>query len=156
MKYRGSRDRARAELAEVLPHLCRRLVGAMPYEVAGLPRVTPEQFGLLGVLRERGPLSMSEVAIARGVALNTATSLVDRLVGAALVERSSHPADRRIVKVAVTLKGQALVERLRVARHNAVRRLLEDLSDQEVEQVLAAMPALGRLAGTRTRVGALQ
>jgi len=147
VKYDGGWAQAHAELAEVLPHLCRRLVGAMPYEVGGLARVTPEQFGVLGLLRDRGPLSMSEVAIARKVALNTATSLVDRLVAAALVERSGHPADRRIVKVHVTLKGHALVERLRAARHDAMRRLLEELPGEEVERLLAAMPALERLAG---------
>ena len=118
----------------------------MPYEVNGLARVTPEQFGVLGLLQDRGPLSMSEVAMARKVALNTATSLVDRLVAAALVERSGHPADRRIVQVHVTLKGHALVERLRAARHDAMRRLLDELADEEVERLLAAMPALGRLA----------
>ena len=147
VKYRKSRARVYVQLAEVLPHLFRRLVVAMPDQVDGLARVTAEQFAVLSLLRDRGPLSMSELAIARKVALNTATSLVDRLVAAALVERSGHPGDRRIVKVDVTLKGRAFVERLRAARHDAVRRLLDDLSDDEVDRVLAAMPALGRLAG---------
>ena len=147
VKYRESRARVYVQLAEVLPHLFRRLVVAMPDQVDGLARVTAEQFAVLSLLRDRGPLSMSELAIARKVALNTATSLVDRLVAAALVERSGHPGDRRIVKVDVTLKGRAFVERLRAARHDAVRRLLDDLSDDEVDRVLAAMPALGRLAG---------
>ena len=147
VKYRESRARVYVQLAEVLPHLFRRLVVAMPDQVDGLARVTAEQFAVLSLLRNRGPLSMSELAIARKVALNTATSLVDRLVAAALVERSGHPGDRRIVKVDVTLKGRAFVERQRAARHDAVRRLLDDLSDDEVDRVLAAMPALGRLAG---------
>jgi len=156
VKYNGGRARVHAELAEVLPHLCRRLVGVMPNEVDGLARVTPEQFGVLGLLRDRGPLSMSEVAIARKVAMNTATSLVDRLVAAALVERSGHPADRRIVKVHVTLKGHALVERLRGARHEAMRRLFEELADEEIERLLAAMPALERLAGLPARLAAVR
>jgi len=147
VKYRESRARVYVQLAEVLPHLFRRLIVAMPDQVDGLARVTTEQFAVLILLRERGPISMSELAIARKVALNTATSLVDRLVAARLVERSGHPGDRRIVKVDVTLKGRAFVERLRAARHDAARRLLEDLSDDEVDRILAAMPALGRLAG---------
>ena len=147
VKYPEGRARVHVQLAEVLPHLFRRLIVALPHEVDGLARVTAEQFAVLSLLRDRGPRSMSELAIARKVALNTATSLVDRLVAAGLVERSGHPADRRIVKVDVTLKGGALVERLRAARHDAVRRLLDDLTDDEVDRVLAAMPALGRLAG---------
>ena len=147
LKYPESRARVHVLLAEVIPQLFRRLIVAMPHEVDGLARVTAEQFAVLNLLRDRGPLSMSELAIGRKVALNTASSLVDRLVVAGLVERSGHPADRRIVKVDVTLKGGALVERLRAARHDAVRRLLDDLSDDEVDRVLTAMPALGRLAG---------
>jgi len=147
VKHPESRARVYAQLAEVLPHLFRRLIVAMPDQVDGLARVTAEQFAVLSLLRDRGPLSMSELAIARKVALNTATTLVDRLVAATLVERSGHPGDRRIVKVDVTLKGRALVERLRAARRDAARRLLDELSDDEVDRVVAAMPALGRLAG---------
>lgn len=119
----------------------------MPYQIEDLGKVTPEQFGVLVLLKERGPLSMSEIAIARKVAFNTATSLVHRLVTGSLAERSAHPGDRRIVKVHATLKGCALVERLRSARHDAMRRLLEELSDDDIERLLAAMPGLGRLAG---------
>jgi DNA-binding MarR family transcriptional regulator len=73
--------------------------------------------------------------------------LVDRLFAAGLVTRGGDPKDRRVVRVEITLKGRALVERLRAARHDAMRRLVEDLTEEQVDQVLAAMPALGRLAG---------
>jgi DNA-binding MarR family transcriptional regulator len=90
---------------------------------------------------------MSELAVARNVALNTATSLVDRLVAAGLLERRSDPNDRRVVRVVTTAKGRTLVERLRSVRGAAIRRLLDELSDEEIAEVLAAMPALARLAG---------
>ena len=141
------RERAHAELAEVLPQLFRRVVGAMPNQVEGFAKVTPEQFSVLSLLVNRGPMSMSELAVARKIALNTASSLVDRLFTGGLVTRGHDPRDRRIVRVEITLKGCALVERLRAARHNAMRGLLLDLSDDQVDQLLAAMPALGRLAG---------
>ena len=147
MKYRRSRERAHAELADVLPQLFRRVVIAMPNEVAGFARITPEQFSVLTLLGNRGPLSMTELAAARRIALNTTSSLVDRLFAAGLVTRGGDPKDRRVVRVEITLKGRALVERLRAARHDAMRRLLEELTDEQVDQVLAAMPALGRLAG---------
>ncbi|HXM58491.1 MAG TPA: MarR family transcriptional regulator, partial [Candidatus Dormibacteraeota bacterium] len=94
-----------------------------------------------------GSLSMSELAVARNVALNTATSLVDRLVAAGLLERRSDPNDRRVVRVVTTAKGRTLVERLRSLRRAAIRRLLDELSDEEIGEILTAMPALARLAG---------
>src|SRR5437899_2393666 len=119
----------------------------MPNEVEGLAKVTTEQYGVLNQVLERGSLSMSELAVARNVALNTATSLVDRLVAAGLVERRGDPTDRRVVRVVITGKGRTLVERLRSIRGAAIRRLLDELSDEEIAEILAAMPALARLAG---------
>jgi DNA-binding MarR family transcriptional regulator len=143
----GARDEAHARLIEVLPHLFRRLVVSMPNEVEGVAKVTTEQFGVLTQVLDRRSISMSELAVARNVALNTATSLVDRLVAAGLVERQGDPSDRRVVRVVITDKGRTLVERLRAVRREAIRRLLDHLDDQEIDLILAAMPALARLAG---------
>src|SRR5215472_225894 len=138
----GARDEAHARLVEVLPALFRRLVVGLPNEVEGLAKVTTEQFGVLAHILDRGSVSMGELAIARNVALNTATSLVDRLVTAGLVERRGDPDDRRVVRVAVTERGRVLVERLRTAREAVMRRMFDDLGDEEIDRVLAAMPAL--------------
>ena len=89
---------------------------------------------------------MSELAAARNVALNTATSLVDRLVAAGLVQRHGDPADRRVVRIALTPVGRVLVERLRTVRRAAIRELLDDLDDDQIDAILAAIPALARLA----------
>ncbi len=154
MQPAGSRDEAHARLIEVLPHLFRRLVVAMPNEVPGVAKVTTEQYGVLSQVWERGSLSMSELAVARNVALNTATSLIDRLVAAGLVERRGDPSDRRVVRVVLTAKGHTLVERLRAARAAAIRGLLDELSDEEIDLILGAAPALARLAGQRQPAGA--
>ena len=154
MQHGGARDEANAKLIEVLPDLFRRLVISLPSEVEGLAKVTPEQFGVLSQILDGGSLSMSELAVARNVALNTATSLVDRLVTAGLVERRGDPNDRRVVRVVVTPRGARLVQELRAVRGAAIRRLLDELGDEEVDRVLAAMPALARLAGMRQPAGA--
>lgn len=146
MKHQPRRDRAHAELVEVLPDIFRKLVISLPVEVEGLPKVTPEQFGVLSQIHDRSSLSMSELAAARNVALNTATSLVDRLVAAGLVQRRSDPADRRVVRVAMTSRGRLLVARLRLVRRATIRRLLDELDDEEIDRIVAALPALARLA----------
>jgi DNA-binding MarR family transcriptional regulator len=145
----GSRDDAHARLIEVMPALFRRLIVGLPNEVEGLAKVTTEQYGVLTYVLERSSVSMGELAVARNVALNTATSLVDRLVTAGLVERRGDPDDRRVVRVVLTPRGQTLVEQLRTVRRAAFRAVLDELSDEEIDRVLAALPALARLAGLR-------
>ena len=43
---------------------------------------------------------------------------------------------------------------LRSIRGAAMRRLLDELSDEEIAEILAAMPALARLAGKPLPAGA--
>jgi DNA-binding MarR family transcriptional regulator len=133
----AARDEAHARLVEVMPALFRRLVIGLPNEVEGLAKVTTEQYGVLSHVLERGSVSMSELAVARNVALNTATSLVDRLVSAGLVERRGDPADRRVVRVVLTPRGETLMDQLRTIRRAAVRGVLDELSD-ELRQAAAA------------------
>lgn len=149
----GARDEAHARLVEVMPALFRRLVVGLPNEVEGLAKVTTEQYGVLTHVLDRGSVSMGELAIARNVALNTATSLVDRLVANGLVERRGDPDDRRVVRVVLTPRGQTLLLRLRAVRRAAIRGVLDELSDEEIDRVLAALPALARLAGLRPPAG---
>ena len=90
-----------------------------------------------------------------GVLKPTGTVL-DRLVTAGLVERRGDPGDRRVVRVVVTPLGETLMERLRAVRRAAIRGVLDELTDDEVDLVLAALPALARLAGLRRPAPALE
>ena len=88
-----------------------------------------------GVEQLREPLGLSQPG---------ATRLVERLVGLGLVERSG-PGGRRGVALRLTEAGDALFERLLVARRAALEELLEPLADADretltglLEQLLAA------------------
>lgn len=154
MKFSPERDQAHAQLVQVLPALFKRLVIQLPNEVEGFPRVTVEQLAVLRHLQAKGDLSMGEIATARNVALNTATALVDRLVSAGLVERRPDTGDRRIVRVALTPRGWTLAERLRAVRQEAVRAILDEAPEADIEAILGALPALARLAEAPMPVGA--
>jgi DNA-binding MarR family transcriptional regulator len=147
VNYLRQREKAQEQLLEVLPHLFRRLLVSLPNEVEGLARVTPEQFAMLSQILDHGALTMSELASGRGIALNTATSLVDRLVTAGLAERRGDASDRRVVRVVTTPRGARLVQELRAVRHRLTRQMLDELADDEVDGILSAIPALARLAG---------
>lgn len=145
---RSARAHLQAQLIEVMPGLFRRLMVQMPNEVPGVGRVTLEQWGLLTMLERRGSATMGEIASHRNVALNTATAIVDRLSGGGLVERGHDLADRRVVRVAITEQGRDLVTALRERRREMFGQILDGLSEAEVDEISAAIPALMRLAGT--------
>jgi len=147
-------DARRSELAaalfDVLPLVWRSLRLRMPTELPGGGSATHDQFGVLAELARSsgaGGMSMGELAVARGMSLNGATALVDRLVQAGLVERRPDACDRRVVRVALTPTGAGLERRMRAARRQEMERIIGELADAEVEALVAALPALRRLAG---------
>jgi len=59
--------------------------------------------------------------------------LVERLVEAGLIERFSHPKDRRQVLVRITDKGRELVEGLKRGIVRNLQELFKDLSQEDIE-----------------------
>jgi DNA-binding MarR family transcriptional regulator len=70
-------------------------------------------FGRIKALRRlaRNAMSMKELAVALGIDAPYATVVVDDLESEGLVQRRSHPTDRRTRVVEVTRKGKALARR---------------------------------------------
>lgn len=65
----------------------------------------------LCALLERGPLKMTDLALACGFTSASATGMLDRLVGRALVSREDgENGDRRIVMCRITSKGEDLLK----------------------------------------------
>jgi DNA-binding MarR family transcriptional regulator len=61
------------------------------------------------------------------------TGLVERLVEAGLIERFSHPKDRRQVLVRITDKGRELVEGLKRGIVRNLQELFKDLTQEDIE-----------------------
>ncbi len=80
-------------------------------------------------VRQAKPLTMGELSQALDVPLSTATRIVDWLVKSGYAERLPDPQDRRVVRVALTKSGRALIK----AWDKFVR--------QRVEQVLCVFTA---------------
>jgi DNA-binding MarR family transcriptional regulator len=70
-------------------------------------------FGRIKALRRIvwSPKTMGELAAALGIDAPYATLVVDDLEGQGLVERRSHPTDRRVKVVAATSAGTAVAHR---------------------------------------------
>ncbi len=119
------------EMAALVP----RLVGAFQRnfsrELARFGLTFPQFIAMNVLERFEGPCRMGPLADATLRSAASMTGIVDRLLERGLVTRERHPGDRRSVLVQLTGQGRALLEEVREARQQAVRRLLESLPDAE-------------------------
>ena len=94
--------------------------------------ITVQQMHALHTIARRGAVTMGELAGCLDAAsLSSATQMSDRLVKLGLVERLSDPADRRLVRVAMSPRGRDLLRRREAAWREGVGRALEGLTDEE-------------------------
>ncbi|WP_432889743.1 MarR family winged helix-turn-helix transcriptional regulator [Kribbella sp. CA-245084] len=106
--------------------------------------VTHGQFRVLRTLdRADRALRLSELAAQLGIVPRSATSVVDDLEAAGLVERQPDPHDRRATLVDLTPNGRQILNTLREKRRDVMVSQLSRLSDTE-QQTLAHL--LQRLA----------
>lgn len=135
----------------------RELAAQLDDVVIGLRRLTLDRQALsltaaatLTTLRRSGPCRLTDLAVAEGVSQPSMTALVARLADAGLVERAPDPADGRVVLSTLTPAGAELLDRRREVRADRLAGPLQDLSDDDVATITAALPALARLAGVLT------
>ena len=101
--------------------------------------------GLFEVLAGAGEWSVQRLAQALSAPISTISSALDRLERQKLIRRNRIVDDRRVVRVALTARGQRLAVRLVDAHIENCRAMLAQLSSEEREQFcrLAAQIAGG-------------
>ncbi len=73
--------------------------------------LTFARYQVLGMLRWTGPLTLGAVAHRLWITPGTVTNAIDRLEGAGLCKRVSHPTDARATLVEITAKGRRAFDR---------------------------------------------
>lgn len=100
-------------------------------------------------LQTEGPMRVSELAARESMTQPGVTLLVNRLGEAGLAERLPDPTDRRAALVRITADGAALLADRQQARAAILGRRITDLTDEEQRLLVAALPAMQKLVGTR-------
>jgi DNA-binding MarR family transcriptional regulator len=100
----------------------------------------------LAIIDRHGPLSLSDVASRENLSAPTVTKIATRLEGQGLIERLTDPTDRRVSLVSVSKRGAALLDQLRSGRTAYLHRKLRELSTDDLNRLLAALPVLESLA----------
>jgi DNA-binding MarR family transcriptional regulator len=137
---KASRDAVAAEILALLAQMRRRFEQGFPAELREeLSSVTPHQIEALHHLMAGGGMTMNELAQAQHIALSSATALADRLLRQGLAQRTSDPADRRIVRLLPTDAAVELVQRASAAKRRIALRALSALDDEEAATLLALL-----------------
>jgi len=87
---------------------------------------------VLGILRDHGQLSPSELGDRLIVTRATVTGLLDSLERRGFVRRSANPADRRSLLVEITPAGLTVLQELRTIVHRNEMAWLDVLSDADL------------------------
>jgi DNA-binding MarR family transcriptional regulator len=108
--------------------------------------LTPTELSILATITRRGSLRLTELAEIERVNPTMLSRIAGRLADARLISRQADADDRRAARVEATPSGIALHERIRAERSASLAAHLDELSDDEVHALLAALPALEALA----------
>jgi DNA-binding MarR family transcriptional regulator len=113
-------------------------------QTAGL---TATQGSVLGSISRHGPLRLSELADLERLSGPMISKVVTALEEEGLVDRVKDPADGRACLVRMSVAGGRWLVETRDRRDRWLAERLGHLTDEEFAAIVAALPALGRLAG---------
>jgi DNA-binding MarR family transcriptional regulator len=130
--------RAEAERIYVfVQHLGRRL-----RDIDRVFGISPTRFSALAGLAFDGPTSVSELAAFERVKRPSMTRLVQDMERDGLVERRPDPDDGRGVRIRITTRGRALVERVRQRKIGLVEDFLQYLEPDVLRTIGTSFKAL--------------
>jgi MarR family transcriptional regulator, 2-MHQ and catechol-resistance regulon repressor len=133
-----------SESALLLFPLLKRLFNGDP-SVPALASLRNQTYHILRILERRGPLPMSAIGRQLFIAKQNMTTLIDRLTKDGLVERKNDAADRRIINIMITEKGEGFLEERRLGLKKIVRENLSKLSNEDIESLHSAFRAIRTL-----------
>ena len=114
-------------------------------------KLNPTHLGALAMLAER-PCNLSELAEYQGVSLPTMSGTISRLETRGWVRRERSTADRRIVLIELTPKGQARLAEMTHQAEKFLIGLVNTLSPAERETASAGLSVLQKLFSSQTRI----
>jgi DNA-binding MarR family transcriptional regulator len=132
-------ERQLRQLIDCFDGLYQKLMFQRPAPVSSEVEMSRQESRVIIVLGSRGAMTMSDLARVLNLALSTATSTMDKLVGKELVERTRVDEDRRVVQVALSEKGRKHYGAFLECQLAIGRTMLEALSPGEREIFLELM-----------------
>lgn len=117
------------------------------YKAFGRPlcqasNITPGAYYVLLLLVNNGELSMSEIGEKLFISKPNVTALINQLIEEGFTERLPDCQDRRIIKIKLTKKGSAFVEKHKKLFRDQVNEKLLTLSDKELDRFVVSLQTI--------------
>lgn len=96
----------------------------------------------LSSVKNRGPMTLGELAACEQVAPPTMTKVVEKLESQGFVTRQVDPKDRRVSRVTVTPAGRRHLDSTRARRTSWLASRLEQLEPDDLQRMTDALGAL--------------
>lgn len=104
--------------------------------------LTPEQFLLIDLLWNQGPMSQQSIADKMQKDKNSVTKLVDGLEAKGFVVRRKDENDRRSNLLILTQKAEGMKESAKEKGISVLDKMLEGISEEELKSFLATLNKL--------------
>jgi len=127
------------ELPQIFPLMEGKILRAGLKAVEREKGIAPHHLMILKLVRDAGPLAVSEIGGWHHIPRPQMTYLIERLVELGLVERRPDDKDRRVINVALTQKGRVTLEECMDLIKESARKRLSSLSDEDLRQLAAAL-----------------
>lgn len=105
----------------------------------------PGSLSALATVVRTGPLRLGDLAAREGIAPPTLTRIIAGLEDSGYVRREPDPTDGRAIRVRATGSAEDLINGAGSHRAHVLRERLENLSPDELELLLSAVPVLEAL-----------
>lgn len=114
--------------------------------------LSPTQVSVLGLLDREQSLRASDIAVREGLNPTLVSRVLANLEAGGYIQRAREIGDGRAHAVTVTAAGHACAQQMRRRRSEWLQERLQYLKVEEVERLLAALPALRALSHPNTQV----
>ncbi|OBG96415.1 MarR family transcriptional regulator [Mycobacterium sp. E3251] len=111
-------------------------------------RLTESQSELLWLVGRRPGISVNAAAAELGLAPNTASTLVSKLVSGGLLMRTVGDTDRRVGRLHLAEPAQQIVDTSRAARRAVLAEVLAELDDDQIESLTRGLEVIEMMTQT--------
>jgi DNA-binding MarR family transcriptional regulator len=141
-------DESLDAITDALLTASRLLVGMSAHSLSMVDEnITIPQFRTLLILSNRGPVNLATLAGLSGVKPSAAGRMVDRLVGAGLIDRLPHPTSRRELLVALSPRGREVLRRVTAHRRSEMAQIVEKMPSRQRRGLVCALTAFTAARG---------
>lgn len=107
--------------------------------------LTESQAELLRLVSRHPCISVNEAAADLGLAPNTASTLVSKLVARDLLVREVDACDRRVGRLRLTVPAQEIADESRAARQAVIADVLKQLDDEQITALTKGLEVLAEM-----------